>query len=63
MQNGQYAVKADFTGDSNYQASSATTTGSGMLYVTPEYAWGLLGLIACIAAFAIFRKIKSKAKN
>ena len=47
-------------GDSNYQASSATTTGGGMLFVTPEYAWGLLGLVACIAAFALFIKLKRK---
>jgi hypothetical protein len=60
IQNGQYAMKADFAGDSGYLASSATTGGIGNgsdMFVLPEYSWGTLtAIIACFAAVLIIKK-------
>ncbi|MCW4009488.1 MAG: hypothetical protein NWF05_02570 [Candidatus Bathyarchaeota archaeon] len=60
LANGQYALKAEFAGDSNYEASSATTGQSGNggnLFVVPEYLWGgLAALFACFGAFVLFKK-------
>jgi hypothetical protein len=59
LPNGQYAVKAEFAGDGNYAASSATTGCSGNggnLFVLPEYLWGgLAALFACFGALALFK--------
>jgi hypothetical protein len=58
LPNGHFVLKADFAGDSCYEASSAQTQGGGLLFVTPEYTWGIVGLVACLAAFLVFRKVK-----
>ncbi|MCW4009546.1 MAG: hypothetical protein NWF05_02860 [Candidatus Bathyarchaeota archaeon] len=59
LANGQYALKAEFAGDGSYKASSATTGtlgNGGNLFVVPEYfLGGLVALVACFAALAIFK--------
>ncbi len=61
IENGQYALKAEFAGDSGYLASSATTdscNGGGLL-VLPEYLWGgLAALIASFGAAIVFFRIR-----
>lgn len=55
--NGEYQIKAEFGGDSNYVKSTATTNPGGNLFVVPEYALGALAaLIACFAAFLVSQK-------
>ena len=63
--NGQYAVKAEFSGDGNYLGSSATMGlgGGAGLMVLPEYAWGgLVALTACLAAAFLFFKARKTTK-
>jgi ABC-type multidrug transport system permease subunit len=59
LANGQYAIKAEFVGDSYYLESSATTGtigNGGHLFVLPEYLWGgLAALIACFVALVVFK--------
>lgn len=55
--NGEYQIKAEFGGDSNYIKSTASTNPGGNLFVVPEYALGALAaLIACLAAFLVSQK-------
>ncbi|MCW4005463.1 MAG: hypothetical protein NWF04_02530 [Candidatus Bathyarchaeota archaeon] len=58
--NGYYVIKAEFTGDETYTASTAITgtTGNGAdLLVVPEYTWGgLAALLTCLAALLLFKK-------
>jgi hypothetical protein len=57
---GQYALQAQFAGDSYYDESSATTGGAGNggnLFVLPEYLLGgLAALGACFAALVLFKE-------
>jgi hypothetical protein len=58
LENGLYPVKAEFTGDSAYLASEATTDSchnGSPLFVVPE-VWGTLGaLLACFGALVIYK--------
>jgi hypothetical protein len=63
LSNGFYMVSAAYTGDNNpYMSSTAhTSSGSGGLFVLPEYPLGVLGaLIAMFAAFGIVRIRRKK---
>lgn len=63
LANGQYPVKATFSGDTSYQSSSATTgtDGNGLhLMVLPE-SWGsIVALAACFGGAIVFFKVRSK---
>jgi hypothetical protein len=60
--NGQYAIKAEFLGDSTYESSSATTgSGSSNLFVVPEYSWG--GLSVVLVCFAAFLVVKARRRT
>lgn len=63
LANGQYPVKAIFSGDIGYQSCSATTgtDGNGMhLMVLPE-SWGsIVALAACFGGALVFFKVHSK---
>ncbi|MCW4005067.1 MAG: hypothetical protein NWF04_00500 [Candidatus Bathyarchaeota archaeon] len=58
MPHGYYALKAVFLGDemSWYLASEAITAPTGLLVVPEYFLGGLLALIACFAAFALYKK-------
>ncbi len=60
MQNGEYVIKAEFAGDSNYQESSAATQAGSSLLVLPEYGWG--GLAALLTAFSALLLFKMRGK-
>lgn len=58
--NGQYVLKAEFLGDSNYSGCSAVAEGDSSLFVVPEYAWGGLSvLFACFGAFLVIKVRRS----
>jgi hypothetical protein len=63
LADGIYPLKADFAGDSNYQASSASgeLMGFGVhMEVLPE-SWGsIIALFACFGATVLFFKLRSK---
>ena len=60
--NGQYAIKAEFLGDSTYEGNSATTgSGSSDLFVVPEYSWG--GLSVVLVCFAAFLVVKARRRT
>jgi hypothetical protein len=62
LPNGQYIIKADFEGDSQFlDCSSADSGGNLSVNVLPEYAFGgLTAMIICLAAMMFFSK-RSKA--
>jgi hypothetical protein len=60
LPNGIYVIKATFTGDNNYKASSAATSCRGDLTVIPEYLYGALAaMVACFGGFVVFKKRSS----
>jgi uncharacterized repeat protein (TIGR02543 family) len=65
LTDGVYPLKADFAGDSNYQASSASgeLIGFGVhMEVLPE-SWGsIIALIACFGGAIVFFKLRSKPR-
>ena len=68
LPNGEYPVRANFLGDSNYQSSMATTGSGGgngpLLFVTPETPiGGIVALIACFGGALAFFKLRSKRSN
>ena len=64
LPNGDYFIKAEFTGDSDYLGSSAQTSSENTLFVVPEYPLGVFGaLLAAFVAFAFFKRLKSSYKG
>lgn len=65
LPNGVYAVKAEFSGDTNYAGCAATTgtCGNGpSLFVLPEYVWGsLAAVVTCFAALALFKSRRQRS--
>lgn len=59
--NGQYAIKAEFLGDSTFAGSSATTGSGSSLFVVPEYSWG--GLSVVLVCFAAFLVVKARRRS
>lgn len=60
LYSGFYVIKAEFVGDLTYSGSIAQRGTGYDLLVVPEYLLGaLLALLACFAAFIVFRKRKS----
>ncbi|MCW4005461.1 MAG: hypothetical protein NWF04_02520 [Candidatus Bathyarchaeota archaeon] len=66
IENGLYAMKAEFMGDSCYKASTAATGtvgNSGHLLVVPEYYFGGLASVAiCFAALLVFKNRKNVSR-
>jgi hypothetical protein len=63
LANGQYPVKATFSGDTGYQSCSATTgtDGNGVhLMVLPESIGSFVALGACFGGAIVFFKVRSK---
>ena len=62
--NGQYAIKAEFPGDSTFNACEATAMGDSGLFVVPEYAWGGLSvLLVCFAAFLVVKLRRKQSRQ
>jgi hypothetical protein len=61
LPNGFHPIKAEFSGDGQYLSCSAVTSGDGDgIFTLPEYLYGgLVALLACFGAFAIFKKRSS----
>ena len=65
LPNGQYIVKADFAGDSQFlDCSSADSGGNLSVNVLPEYAFGgLTAMIICLAAMMLVFKRNKAPKS
>lgn len=63
LPNGQYAIKADFAGDTVYLASTSTVSGNNLtLQVLPEnIIGGVIPLVVCFAALLIFVQWKKRS--
>jgi len=64
LPNGLYIVRAEFSGDSEYEFSEGFTNGDTGLLVLPEYSYGaLVALVACFGALIVFKKRTSLQKS